>query len=75
MLELTRLNGSVYFINPDLIFTIEATPDTVVRLTNGENLVIKESVPEFIERFEAYKQRIHQLSVTVTQNEFAPDAV
>lgn len=69
MLELTRLNGSVYFINPDLIFTIEATPDTVVRLTNGETLMVRESVDEFIERFQAYKRQIHQLSVTVTEAE------
>jgi flagellar protein FlbD len=67
MLELTRLNGSVYFINPDLIYTIEATPDTVLRLTNGEHLVIKESIPEFIERFEAYKKRVYSLNVTVTE--------
>lgn len=68
MLELTRLNGSVYFINPDLVYTVEATPDTVLRLTNGEHLVLKESIPEFIERFEAYKKRVYRLDVTVTES-------
>lgn len=58
MIELTRLNGSILFLNPDLLYTIEATPDTVLKLTNEEVLVVAESPEEVIARFEAHKQRV-----------------
>lgn len=58
MIEVTRLNGTIYFINPDMILTLEATPDTVITLTSGEKLIVKESPPELIERFVQLKRRI-----------------
>jgi len=60
MIELTRLNGSVYFLNPDWMLTVEATPDTVIRLKDGEVLMVKDSVPNVIERFTAYYHSLHQ---------------
>ena len=60
MIELTRLNGSVYFLNPDWMLTVEATPDTVIRLKDGEVLMVKDSVPTVIERFTAYYQALRQ---------------
>lgn len=58
MIEVTRLNGTIFFVNPDLIFTLEATPDTVITLTNGEKLVVKETPEELIDRFVCLKRRI-----------------
>lgn len=58
MIEVTRLNGSIYFINPDLILTLEATPDTVITLTNGEKLMVRESPQLLIDRFVTLKRRI-----------------
>ena len=43
MIELHRINGEIFFLNPDLIETIETTPDTVVRLLNGHRYLVKES--------------------------------
>jgi len=31
-----------FFLNPDLIQTVEATPDTVIALTNGTKFVVAE---------------------------------
>ncbi|WP_054694420.1 flagellar FlbD family protein [Syntrophomonas palmitatica] len=45
MIYLTRLNGERFVINIDLIETIEETPDTVVTLTTGKKLLVKESIP------------------------------
>ena len=58
MIEVSRLNGSIYFLNPDMILTLEATPDTVITLTTGEKLMVRESPPELIDRFVAFKRRI-----------------
>ena len=43
MVELTRLNGSRLTINSDLIETIEEIPDTVITLTTGKKIFVKES--------------------------------
>ena len=58
MIEVSRLNGSIYFLNPDLILTLEATPDTVITLTTGEKLMVRETPHELIDRFVAFKRRI-----------------
>jgi len=58
MIEVTRLNGSIFFLNPDMILSLEATPDTVVTLTNGEKLVVRDSPEAIIDRFVAFKRRI-----------------
>jgi flagellar protein FlbD len=58
MIEVTRINGTIFFINPDMIVTLEATPDTIITLTSGEKLIVKESPDELIDRFVALKRRI-----------------
>ena len=43
MIELTRLNEVKFSLNSDLIEVIETTPDTVITLTTGKKLIVKES--------------------------------
>lgn len=43
MIPLTRLNGERFFLNFDLIEVIEACPDTVITLTSGKHLLVKET--------------------------------
>ncbi len=45
MIRLHRLGGEnhEFELNPDLILTVESTPDTVVTLTTGSKLVVGES--------------------------------
>lgn len=43
MIDVTKLNDSVITINSDLIETVEETPDTVITLTTGKKLIVKES--------------------------------
>ena len=50
MIKLTGLNGSVYFLNSDLMETVEATPDTVVTAVDGKRYVCRESVDEVIRK-------------------------
>ncbi|HEY9722505.1 MAG TPA: flagellar FlbD family protein [Oscillatoriaceae cyanobacterium] len=56
---MTRLNGSEFTLNAELIETVEATPDTVITLNNEHRWVVREGVHEVIERVVAYKRRIH----------------
>jgi flagellar protein FlbD len=55
VLQLTRLSGPVFALNPDLIERAEATPDTVVTLVNGSKYVIRESLDELIDLIHAYR--------------------
>ncbi len=43
MIDVTRLNGSGVTINSDLIEMVEETPDTVITLTTGKKIIVKES--------------------------------
>lgn len=47
MVQLTKLNGSPVFVNPDLIRWIEPSPDTLLAFADGERLMVRES-PEFV---------------------------
>ena len=58
MIKLTRLNGSVYVLNCDLIETVEATPDTVISTTLAKRYVCKETVDEVVARIIEFKGNI-----------------
>lgn len=57
MIVITQLNGAQIVLNSDLIETLEATPDTVITLTSGKKLVVRETVSEVTERVELYMRR------------------
>jgi flagellar protein FlbD len=48
VIKLTRLKGQVVAINPDLIASVEETPDAMVHLSNGDTIVVRESIGEII---------------------------
>ena len=60
MVTLTRLNGSTIVVNAEMIEMLEATPDTVITLTNGKKLLAKESVSEVVARIIDYRRRTFQ---------------
>ncbi len=43
MIDVTKMNGVNITINADLIEIIEETPDTVITLTTGKKIIVKES--------------------------------
>ncbi|MRR35217.1 flagellar protein FlbD [bacterium] len=55
MIKLTRLNGSELFVNPDLIETIEETPDTHITLVNGKKYVVLEKTPAIVDKIVTFK--------------------
>jgi flagellar protein FlbD len=58
MIELTRLNGTPILLNSDLIKTLEAAPDSMLTLINGEKLIVRETIAEVMERVLAYRARL-----------------
>jgi flagellar protein FlbD len=54
----TRLDGKELVVNADHILTAEATPDTVLLLTTGMKLMVRESVDEVVEHVAAWQRRV-----------------
>ena len=58
MIELHRLNGDVFTLNPQHIEVMESTPDTVITLTNDRKYIVRERTPEIIEKIREYNRQI-----------------
>jgi flagellar protein FlbD len=57
MITLHRLGHAVepFQLNPDLIMTVEANPDTVITLTTGTKVVVAESPERVAEDVRCYR--------------------
>ena len=58
MIELTKLNDIKFSVNPELIEIVETTPDTVITLTTGRKLIVKESRQDIKNLVLSYKRKI-----------------
>ncbi len=58
MIRVTRLDGQEIALNCDLIESIESRPDTTIRLTTGQSLVVRESLDETVERVADWRARV-----------------
>lgn len=58
MIRLTHLNAKEFLVNCDLIQYVEITPDTLVIMTSGDRIMVKESPGELLERVVAFKRRV-----------------
>jgi flagellar protein FlbD len=54
---ITRTNGTKMYINPELIQSVEATPDTIITLAGNKKLVVKDTPQEIAERFIEYRRK------------------
>jgi flagellar protein FlbD len=58
MITLTRLSGSVFLLNADLIERVDSTPDTVVTLVDGKKYVVSETMGEVLDAVVAYRGEV-----------------
>jgi len=69
MIRVTRLNDTSLILNADLIEFIESAPDTIISLTTGRKILVRESPDEVISRVLEFKRLSHQtLPVVRTEN-------
>jgi flagellar protein FlbD len=61
MVRLTRLNQKELVVNAELIQWVESSPDTVITLTTGEKVMVRETVDEVVEAVIRYRRRVHGL--------------
>ncbi|UOF89364.1 flagellar FlbD family protein [Fodinisporobacter ferrooxydans] len=65
MIRLTRLNGSKMVVNGLFVEMIEATPDTVITLTTGKKIVVKEPVDAVIDAVVQFYRTVGFIKQTV----------
>lgn len=58
MIVLTRLNGTRFALNPDLVERADANPDTTLLMVDGTTYVIGETIDELIERVVDFRARV-----------------
>lgn len=63
MIDLSRLDGSPLVVNAELIETVEAMPDTVLCLSGGRKLIVRESPEEIVARVIEYRRQAYAFPV------------
>ncbi len=56
MIRVNRLDGSPLVINADLIEFVEAIPETIVCMTTGKKIMVKETIDDIINRVAQFKR-------------------
>jgi flagellar protein FlbD len=66
MITLHRLGHAVdtFQINPDVILTVEATPDTVITIMNGQKIVVAEPPERVADEIQEYRAMVLALALT-----------
>lgn len=58
MIEVTRLDGYQYYVNPHQIESIEANPDTTLIMLSGRRLVVQEDYQTLFDAIVSYRKLI-----------------
>ena len=58
MITLTRLSGSMFALNSDLIERVDSTPDTVITLVDGTKYVVRERLREVVDAIRTYRGEV-----------------
>ncbi len=58
MIPVTRLDGRVVVVNADMIKIVEATPDTILTLLNGDTMMVRDSVDDIVRKAIDYQRQV-----------------
>lgn len=61
MIKVTRLNGQFIVVNADLIEFVEEIPDTIISLTTGKKILVRENTEEIIRKVTSYRSQCESL--------------
>jgi flagellar protein FlbD len=68
MITLHRLGhpGEDFLVNHDMVVFVEANPDTVIKLTGGEKLLVAEAPAEVAEKMLLCRAQVMSLAMRLT---------
>ncbi len=58
MIQITRLDGTEYFINPHMIEFMEKTHTTVITMLSDKKVLVKESCEDIIKKIIKYRKNL-----------------
>jgi len=58
MIQVTKLDGTEYYINPHQIECIEIRPDTVLVMLSGKTHIVRDEADNVLEKIDAYRKRL-----------------
>ena len=58
MIEVTKLDGKQYWVNPHQIEAIEQNPDVTLVMLSGKRIIVQEKIDQIIERIVSYRRLI-----------------
>ena len=56
MIRVTRINDAELVVNADMIEFVESIPESMITLTTGKKIMVKETIDEIIERVAEFKK-------------------
>lgn len=74
MIPLTRLNGTVFGLNPDAVVRADVTPDTVLTLADGSKYVVSESLAEVIDLVVEFRAEVRRRALEPSTGGLGTDA-
>ncbi len=67
MIEITKLNDVKISVNAELIEMVEEVPDTVITLTTGKKIFVKESRQKIENLVKSYKRDIFRQIMNINE--------
>ena len=58
MIEATRLDGRIFYVNPHQIEYMESNPDTTLIMLSGKRLIVREDYQTLFDRIVQYRKLI-----------------
>ncbi len=69
MIRITKIDGTSMILNAEWIQSVERTPDTVITLTTGIKILVRDPVEKIVEAFKNYKREIQILNTGTVPGE------
>ena len=58
MIDVLRLDGKIYWVNPHMIEAMEATPDLTLTMLSGRKVIVRNSPEEIIQKIIEYRKKL-----------------
>ena len=58
MIDVMRLDGKIYWVNPHMIEAMESTPDLTLTMLSGRKIIVRNSPQEVIQKIIEYRRQI-----------------
>jgi flagellar protein FlbD len=69
MIQVTHFNGRKYYLNAELILSVESTPDTVITLTNNQKVLVKDTAEDIFKKIIVYKRLVYNPTLEISSGE------